>query len=222
MYLITGRSGRASKVGGSQRSRGDDNAPTPSGRDQSSVEQSIDGGIEEYGHEAYDFGGSDDAVDVDDGDYDDPELLRQLEALRTEMGLPAPRPRRKTEGPASHAQPQSPPAHDMGFEEEEEDVAAIDNVEITEEEMADPLLLSELSKLACSGASAQPAAAKIASPVTSFPAAQPSTVGSDEEATLEALAVRQQQLKTLALAAKRQGDMDRARELLIQMKEVQA
>ncbi|KAJ2811095.1 hypothetical protein FBU31_007847, partial [Coemansia sp. 'formosensis'] len=88
--------------------------------------------------------------------------------------------------------------------------------------MADPLLLSELSKLACSGASAQPAAAKIASRVTSLPAAQPSAVGSDEEATLEALTARQQQLKTLALAAKRQGDMDRARELLIQMKEVQA
>ncbi|KAJ2867310.1 hypothetical protein GGH94_000939 [Coemansia aciculifera] len=223
MYLIAGRSSRASGAGGSQRSRGNENTPTPSGRDHSSLEYSFDDGIGEYGHEPYDLDGSDDVVDVDDGDYNDPELLSQLEALRAEMGLSAPVPRQKPEEPVvAYAQPQLPPAHGTGFEDDDN---AIDNVEVTEEDMADPLLLSELSKLAPSGASAPlatAAASKITSAETGLPAIQPSAVGSDGEATLEALTARQQQLKTSALAAKRQGDMDRARELLIQMKEVQA
>ncbi|KAJ2061469.1 hypothetical protein GGI17_003044 [Coemansia sp. S146] len=224
MYLIAGRSSRASGAGGSQRSRGNESTPTPSGRDHSSLEYSFDDGIGEYGHEPYDFDGSDDVADVDDGDYNDPELLSQLEALRAEMGLSAPAPRQKPEEPVvAYAQPQPPPAHDTGFEDDDN---AINNVEVTEEDMADPLLLSELSKLTPSGASAPPATAAAASKTTSaetgLPAIQPSAVGSDGEATLEALTARQQQLKTSALAAKRQGDMDRARELLIQMKEVQA
>ncbi|KAJ2053797.1 hypothetical protein GGI08_004735 [Coemansia sp. S2] len=222
MYLIAGRSSRASGAGGSQRPRGNENAPTPSGRDQGSLEYSFDEGIGQHGHEPYALDGPDDVVDVDDGDYDDPELLGQLEALRAEMGLSAPAPRQKPEEPVAHAQPQPPPAHGTGFEDDDND---IDNVEVTEKDMADPLLLSELARLAPSGALAQLAAAtatKSVSPEISLPDAQASAVGSDGEATLEALAARQQQLKTSALAAKRQGDMDRARELLIQMKEVQA
>ncbi|KAJ2116272.1 hypothetical protein IW146_001659 [Coemansia sp. RSA 922] len=222
MYLIAGRSSRASGAGGSQRPRGNENTPTPSGRDQGSLEYSFDEGIGQHGHEPYDLDGPDDVVDVDDGDYDDPELLSQLEALRAEMGLSAPAPRQKPEEPVAHAQPQPPPAHGTGFEDDDND---IDNVEVTEKDMADPLLLSELARLAPSGALAQLAAAtatKSVSPEISLPDAQASAVGSDGEATLEALAARQQQLKTSALAAKRQGDMDRARELLIQMKEVQA
>ncbi|KAJ2027291.1 hypothetical protein H4S03_008316, partial [Coemansia sp. S3946] len=223
MYLIAGRSSRASGAGGSQRPRGNENAPTPSGRDQGSLEYSFDEGIGQHGHEPYALDGPDDVVDVDDGDYDDPELLGQLEALRAEMGLSAPAPRQKPEEPVAHAQPQPPPAHGTGFEDDDND---IDNVEVTEKDMADPLLLSELARLAPSGALAQLAAAaaatKSVSPEMSLPDDQPSAVGSDGEATLEALAARQQQLKTSALAAKRQGDMDRARELLIQMKEVQA
>ncbi|KAJ2736799.1 hypothetical protein IW152_000553 [Coemansia sp. BCRC 34962] len=216
MYLIAGRSSRASGARGSQHPRGSENAPTPSDRDLSSLEHSFHGRI---GDEPYDLDGSDDIADVDDGDYDDPELLSQLEALRSEMGLsPAP-PWTKAEDPVAHAQPRLPPAHAM---ELEEDDSAIDNVEATEEDMADPLLLSELAKLAPSEPLAQPdAATVIALPVANLPAAQPSVEDSGGETALEALTARQQQLKTSALQAKRQGDMDQARELLIQLKNVQ-
>ncbi|KAJ1823557.1 hypothetical protein LPJ60_001457 [Coemansia sp. RSA 2675] len=208
MYLIAGRSSRASGARGSQRPRGSESAPTPSDGDPGSLEYSFQAGI---GEESYGLDGSDDAVDVDDADYDDPELLSQLEALRSEMGLtPAP-PRTGTEGP---------PAHVMEFGDDAD--GAIDNVEATEEDMADPLLLSELSRLAPSEPLAQPDAdAVITQPVASLPAAQPRAEGSDEETTVEALTARQQQLKTSALAAKRQGDMDQARELLIQLRGVQ-
>ncbi|KAJ2340900.1 hypothetical protein GGH91_004025, partial [Coemansia sp. RSA 2671] len=99
MYLIAGRSSRASGARGSQRPRGSESAPTPSDGDPGSLEYSFQAGI---GEESYGLDGSDDAVDVDDADYDDPELLSQLEALRSEMGLtPAP-PRTGTEGPPAH------------------------------------------------------------------------------------------------------------------------
>ncbi|KAJ2433661.1 hypothetical protein GGF42_009357, partial [Coemansia sp. RSA 2424] len=182
MYLIAGRSRKASR-------------DSPAARDQG---DSFDGGIEDY-----DFGVSDGAAEGDDDSDDngcdsgaeDPELLTQLEALRAEMGPPAssrkgeqPR-RRKSQLMLLADQP------DTGFEDEDR---AIDNVDVTEEDMADPLLLAELSSLAVSGA---PPAAK---PAATEPAslAATSAAGSDGESMLEALAAHQQQLKASALAAK--------------------
>ncbi|KAJ2745740.1 hypothetical protein GGI20_001910 [Coemansia sp. BCRC 34301] len=189
MYLIAGRS----------RSRGGSGAGS---RDSPADRGDL------FDNEPHDFGVSDYDDGNGDGDSgpDDPELLSQLEALRAEIGMSAPPPRSKPKTEQSG----------MQFGDDDDD-DAIDNVQVTEEDMTDPLLLAELSKLTAKTADTESALHE-----APLPTVQPSVAGSDGEPTLDQLAARQQQLKTAALAAKRQGDIDRARELLVQMKDVQA
>ncbi|ORX72846.1 hypothetical protein DL89DRAFT_290670 [Linderina pennispora] len=136
--------------------------------------------------------------DVDATDLNDPELLGELAALRSEMGLSSP-PARKT--PAR--QPSQNAAASMAFDEDDK---ILDSVEVTEEDMNDPGLLAELSQY---GGAAMPEE-------TAKPAKAP-----DNSALLEALNERTAELKSAALTAKRQGDMDIARGMLMQMKAVQ-
>ncbi|ORX64197.1 hypothetical protein DL89DRAFT_297676, partial [Linderina pennispora] len=123
---------------------------------------------------------NDDGDDVDAADLNDPELLGELAALRSEWASAS-----------------------MAFDEDDK---ILDSVEVTEEDMNDPGLLAELSQY---GGAAMPEE-------TAKPAKAP-----DNSALLEALNERTAELKSAALTAKRQGDMDIARGMLMQMKAVQ-
>ncbi|KAJ1831883.1 hypothetical protein LPJ63_003962, partial [Coemansia sp. RSA 2711] len=76
-----------------------------------------------------------------------------------------------------------------------------DSVEVTDADMNDPSLLAELSQVA--GAAEQPARAV-------------------DQKLLGTLTARQDELKQAALAAKRQGHTERAREMLVLMKATKA
>lgn len=85
----------------------------------------------------------------------------------------------------------------------------IENVQLTEADMCDPALLAELAGLSLSpGSEASPAR-------TSMP------IRDDGDAQ-EALSKRADELKQLALAAKRSGDIDQAKAYLLQMKQLDA
>ncbi|KAJ1949913.1 hypothetical protein EC988_004579 [Linderina pennispora] len=191
MYLISGR------ARGSARNSRSPRTATPSAAATAATEPLADTSSDLSGIAGLDLD-NDDGDDVDATDLNDPELLGELAALRNEMGLSSP-PARK----APARQPSQNAAASMAFDEDDK---ILDSVEVTEEDMNDPGLLAELSQY---GGAAMPEE-------TAKPAKAP-----DNSALLEALNERTAELKSAALTAKRQGDMDIARGMLMQMKAVQ-
>ncbi|KAJ2453238.1 hypothetical protein EV183_002392 [Coemansia sp. RSA 2336] len=157
----------------------------------------------------------DDVGEFDDADLQDPELLSELEALRSEMGMAAPasaQPAAKeaasaATNPAAHAS-QLPADHDADVSEEED---------VTEADMNDPELLAQLSQL--TGTSSKPSASEPPKPAASEPPKPPAAI---DEQLASALDARCLDFKQAALSAKRQGQMERARGMLVEMKKMQA
>ncbi|KAJ1948684.1 hypothetical protein FBU59_001478 [Linderina macrospora] len=203
MYLISGR------ARGSARNSRSTRTATPGTTAPTAMEPVEDVSSDFSGIAGLDLGNDDgdegDNENFDAADLNDPELLGELEALRSEMGLSSPPPRKK---PTQQQllQVHSEAAAPMSFDEDDE---VLDSVVVTEEDMNDPGLLAELSQYG--GAVAPPAPAK---PAKLSPAP-------DNSAILETLGERAAEFKSAALAAKRQGDMDMARAMLMQMKTVQ-
>ncbi|KAJ2779200.1 hypothetical protein H4R18_004145 [Coemansia javaensis] len=137
---------------------------------------------------------------LDEADLDDPGLLGELDALRLEMGLASP----------------DQPADDAS------------EVEVTEEDMQNPVLLAELSRISGgqSGSAAEPVASAEPMPIGPAAPIEPAPIepapAAVDHGLLHVLSERQAALKQAALAAKRQGQMARARELLVRMKEAHA
>ncbi|KAJ2156167.1 hypothetical protein GGF46_005371 [Coemansia sp. RSA 552] len=125
-------------------------------------------------------------------DLDDPELLGELEALRQAMGVTAPAATAGPPGRPGLSVADPPRPPDPG------DSAAADDTD-------DPVLLAELERIS----------GKPKSPVSA------AAVVEVDEALLQTLTGRQTELKQAALTAKRQGNMERAREMLVHMKQVQ-
>ncbi|KAJ2802565.1 hypothetical protein H4R20_003233, partial [Coemansia guatemalensis] len=241
MYLIAGR-GRGA---GTKKQH----AHTARAENQSIDEASSDNYLGDNGLDA----ATDN--DLEAGDLDDQDLLSELEALRREMGLPAPdvstSAARTDAAPVNNnnrldaeAAATQNPVEYGGYENDD---SSIDNVEVTEEDMNDPALLAELSRFTNSGnadTTGQSTQAQTApqahtsqrqpQPETSLNASTPLNPKSEPRPELEsepaaidrellrALSVRHAELKQAALAAKRQGNMAMARDLLVQMKEVQS
>ncbi|KAJ1726146.1 hypothetical protein LPJ61_005386 [Coemansia biformis] len=173
----------------------------------------------------------------DDGSLDDPGLLGELEALQREMGLapsggsaaaPA-----HTASQAAAAAAAADSGEAVASDEATDDEEAI---EVTEADMNDPALLAALAHVTSEASTAAPAGASTAEqqpepgpqarPATepepqARPKTEPDPVAVDGE-LLRALLEHQDEFKRAALAAKRQGDMPRAREMLVRMKEIQA
>ncbi|KAI8324999.1 hypothetical protein GQ54DRAFT_327205 [Martensiomyces pterosporus] len=185
---------------------------------------------------------SGDAPDsFDEADLNDPDLLGELEALRADMGLSSPQ--TKPSRASANKRPKADAIEEAApvVAQFEDDDRALETVDVTEEDMNDPALLAELSSFAGGSASEQ-------APATSTPTAEPkkqqqqpalppstpqpsshmrgtaSTKGSGAEGStmLATLTERQAELKSAALIAKRQGNMDRAREMLLHMKTAQS
>ncbi|KAJ1891540.1 hypothetical protein LPJ66_006862 [Kickxella alabastrina] len=216
MYLISGRGKSASKKksktppDAQRQARIDSEGPSPS--------------IGNIGLDSLDITADYDADAVDDH-INDPELLGELEALRAEMGLGAVSPKRpKQKHIAAEADSLvEQPMHIAGFDDDDR---ALDGVGVTEDDMNDPTLLAELSRVSESPhAQAQATKAKSrAAEATEAAAASalPTPGAGQSDAVAVCLAERQAQLKAAALVAKRAGNMDGAREMLVQMKDVQS
>ncbi|PIA15309.1 hypothetical protein COEREDRAFT_87928 [Coemansia reversa NRRL 1564] len=235
MYLITGR-GRGA---GTKKQH----AHTDTTENQSIDEASTDNYQGDNGHHT----ATDD--DLEPGELDDPGLLSELEALRKEMGLPAPPvsvPAARTEAASANnnrldAEAQNPVKSDRY----ENDNSSIDDVKVTEEDMNDPTLLAELSRFSNSGKAdtteqnIQPKTplrphTPEPQPETSLNSSTPLDSESEpkpesdsepiavDHDLLRALSESHAELKQATLAAKRRGDMVMARDMLVQMKEVQA
>lgn len=181
MYLIAGRGGR--------RNKGTTSTPSSSVPAEPITPLSFDDSLRI---------GEGPSYDDDDGDVgDDPDLLSELEALRTDMGLTA---------AATTTEPNisTSPVDNNAAEVFEADDKEVDGVQITKDDINDPSLLTELSSFSLSKEESK------------------STSGKEEEDTsLENLLAQKQELKALALASKRQGNMEQARQYLVKMKEVQ-
>ncbi|KAJ2610793.1 hypothetical protein H4S08_003452 [Coemansia sp. RSA 1365] len=235
MYLITGRGRGAAK----KKQHAHTDTAKPPSTDEASADNYL--GDNDYHADTDD--------DLEAGELDDPVLLSELEALRKEMGLPPPSvsaSAARTEAASANnnrldAEVQNPVESD-GYENDDRN---IDNVEVTEEDMNDPALLAELSRFTNSvkaNTTEQSIQAQTSprlyttepQPETNLnislpldpesepkpePESEPITV--DQE-LLHALSERHAELKQAALAAKRQGNMSMARNLLVQMKEVQS
>ncbi|KAJ2722267.1 hypothetical protein GGI07_003413 [Coemansia sp. Benny D115] len=222
MYLIAGRRKKTSRPNARAASSDTPDSAAeeeqqPSTRDAEAQEEDGDGSYP-------------DAVDglVDDADLDDPALLGELEALRAEMGLVAVPERKREPRLSGHTDtdaaiaPPSPGAFDA-------DDRAVENVVATEEDMNDPHLLAELSGLGLANP-APPTTSPVATPRVSTAATAPaptlapapafSSVPAEEDAT--DLPAQRARLKAAALAAKRAGNMDEAREMLLRLKQVQS
>ncbi|KAJ2382968.1 hypothetical protein GGI05_005478, partial [Coemansia sp. RSA 2603] len=176
----------------------------------------------------------------------------EFEALRAEMGhterqrpLPAlPKSNRVEQGHLASAHQGSDseaglvnaPEHIEAFDEDDQ---ALDNVVVTEEDMNDPLLLAELSKIFGESQKHVPESAKVAlnteehtadkQPERELEAKSKEEEVSDTRADdtqnaekLRVLAERETQFKAAALAAKRAGNMESARRMLVQMKDTQS
>ncbi|KAJ2082082.1 hypothetical protein H4R24_001880 [Coemansia sp. RSA 988] len=239
MYLITGR-GRGARTK-------KQHVHTDRAENQSIDEASGDNYLGDNGLDA----ATED--DPEAGDLDDPGLLSELDALRREMGLPAPdvstSAARTDAAPTNNnrldADAAAAAAHSVKSGGYENDDSNIDNVEVTEDDMNDPALLAELSRFTNSGkadtaeqsiqaqttrrlytSEPHPGTTLIASPpLHSESAPKPGSVS--EPATIDhellhALSERHTELKQAALAAKRQGNMAAARDLLVQMKEIKS
>ncbi|KAJ2395821.1 hypothetical protein GGI23_004159, partial [Coemansia sp. RSA 2559] len=223
MYLIAGRGRKGTGASKSQNPHSSPAVPAaPPAPSGSPEPASLDIGGLDIGHDS-DFDGTD--TGFDDADLSDPELLGELEVIRREMGHCEPpstaiatRQQRGSSKTYITAQP-SQSALDVhspvGFDHDEED-RAVESVTVTEDDMNDPVLLAELAKF-----SAPPETAPVEQLSNARAIAEPRRQNSSSGVTIEALKERHQEFKGLALAAKRNGDMNQAREMLVQMKSIQ-
>ncbi|KAJ1906001.1 hypothetical protein LPJ81_001603 [Coemansia sp. IMI 209127] len=223
MYLIAGRGRKGTGSSKSQNPHSSPAAPaTPPAPTESHESDSFDIGGLDIGHDS-DSDGAD--TGFDDADLSDPDLLGELEAMRREMGLREPpstaiatRKQRDSSKAYITSQP-SQGALDVHspveFDHDEED-RAVESVTVTEDDMNDPELLSELAQF-----SSPPGTAPAEQPSTARTITEPRRQNSSSGVTIEALKERHQEFKGLALAAKRNGDMNQAREMLVQMKSIQ-
>ncbi|KAJ1665994.1 hypothetical protein IW140_000580 [Coemansia sp. RSA 1813] len=236
MYLIAGRGRKSTGSSKLPNSHGDLAASvTPPAPLEPHTQDDIEVGIGIDGLDI-EHGGFDDVdAGFDDTDLNDPDLLGELEAMRREMGHCEPpsaasgaeRHKRTskphTVAPGQGALDESSP---VKLDHEEED-RAVESVTVTEDDMNDPGLLAELAKYSSSPAPAeqprdnQTEVAAHPPERTITAAAEPTVQNGSSGVTVEALKKQHQELKRLALAAKRQGDMNQAREMLVQMKSIQ-
>ncbi|KAJ2847013.1 hypothetical protein IWW36_004070 [Coemansia brasiliensis] len=200
MYLIAGRR-RGSSTAAQKRASGSESKYGETVSAPPAVDVPDTGQLED-----------EDIGEFDEADLKDPELLNELEALRQEMGIAAPAVAQSASKPTASVAT-TPAAHAGQLQADHDDSDAINEEEVTEEDMNDPELLAQLSQLA--GAPSKLAASK---PVASELPAAPAI----DEKLASALEARGLDFKQAALSAKRQGQMERAREMLVQMKRVQA
>ncbi|KAI9479878.1 hypothetical protein BX667DRAFT_194515 [Coemansia mojavensis] len=161
--------------------------------------------------DALDTGQPDDVGEFDDADLQDPELLSELEALRNEMGIAAPAVAQPASEAVAASAATSPAAHASKLQADHDNYDVSGEEDVTEEDMNDPELLAQLSQL--TGAPSKPSASE---PTISEP---PAPIDEQLASTLEARCL---DFRHAALGAKRQGQMERARGMLVEMKKVQA
>ncbi|KAJ1993133.1 hypothetical protein GGI25_002945 [Coemansia spiralis] len=195
---------------------------------------------------AGDYGDDDDGAPFDDAALDDPELLGELDALRREMGLSEPHcpldavsvatkaavmssasSHSNTIKTRSNSAHNPPFAYSAALPSEDENDSTDDEVVVTEEDMNDPVLLAELAEYSSheiasnESSNARFSVQKQQQQQQHKADRAPGQIGAGDN-TINTLKQRHQEFKTLALASKRQGDMNHAREMLAQMKNIQA
>ncbi|KAJ2711565.1 hypothetical protein H4R19_003185 [Coemansia spiralis] len=202
MYLITGRGRRSGS--GARDSR------SPAAPCEPAIPAAEDWAVDDNGEVAADS-------ELDDSDLNDPSLLGELEALRREMGL-APRDDESASMAcaAAAASRDGPADSDIAGDDDEP-------ISVTEEDMNDPTLLAALASVA----DEQDPVDDDPPPQQQQPRPRPEPTAAPGPAVidnglLQTVLGRQDEFKQAALSAKRQGDMARAREMLVHMKELQA
>ncbi|KAJ1646251.1 hypothetical protein LPJ64_002270 [Coemansia asiatica] len=180
--------------------------------------------------------------DIDEADLNDAGLLGEFEALRAAMGLSQateahqkqmPAQPRQSEAQAEHALVEQPKHIDGTFSDDDQ---ALEAVVVTDEDMNDPHLLAELTKISQSDAreaaqnviyaEADASDTKAETETKSELEQKPAQDNKEEESkrmeTLTVLAERVSQFRSTALAAKKAGDMDAARSMLLKMRDAQS